>query len=335
MAEWSQKEPPLKLATRDTAVNRKPAFWSSKVHGVPQGYKPKSTALALRRPDSAPIMRKANAIVAHGQKVGKGSSSAECDPDRLEEIEDQVRKKIIECTPALQEREQTILIRACSKFDEDGRGFITCEAFQKVLECLDVSATLSECRAVFSKYGQDVRGRMPYKVFANALFTSKNRLLAWTDIQHTVPFQLDDSHKQKLQDAFTGKIQYRKCVTGIYTPTKPGMWDADLIRASRQPPTARLQLEHVYGYTGGKHPLLSLQGPSHTDIAVSMKFVRGSGCHTAPPSAFPARSVEVRARGEGERDGHRPGLLSAVTKPLLHIDPRGKPVAPRVETLRV
>lgn len=39
-----QKERPLKLAERNTPANRKPAFWSSKVHGIPQNYKPRGTS---------------------------------------------------------------------------------------------------------------------------------------------------------------------------------------------------------------------------------------------------------------------------------------------------
>lgn len=46
-----QKERPLKLAERNTPANRKPAFWSSKIHGIPQNYKPREASVPqLSRP---------------------------------------------------------------------------------------------------------------------------------------------------------------------------------------------------------------------------------------------------------------------------------------------
>ena len=62
---YEPPERPLKMAARQQAPNRKPAFWSSHVHGIPQNYAtgglppetpPRRSGEQLSRPVSANAM---------------------------------------------------------------------------------------------------------------------------------------------------------------------------------------------------------------------------------------------------------------------------------------
>jgi len=68
-----QKERPLKLAERKTLPHNKPAFWSSKIHGIPANYKPKEHVQPKARPgQTAPaVERRTTAIRAKAKEAGK------------------------------------------------------------------------------------------------------------------------------------------------------------------------------------------------------------------------------------------------------------------------
>lgn len=152
------KEKPLKLAPRDERANVKPAFWSSKVHGLPTSYKssaPSGGTVARKRPESAPLRK---------TSIGRAASTALTKQDggdkkrtQLQVIRENaevrkgadavvaaLRKKVIEefTPPDKSTREQTILIRMCQEFDRSGSGTITRDAFMKMLSCfkLEVKA---------------------------------------------------------------------------------------------------------------------------------------------------------------------------------------------------
>ena len=98
-------------------------------------------------------------------------------------------------------------MRTFELFDHDRSGAVSVEAFQKVLACFEIEADETTCHAVFQKCAQCTRnmrsvgkhtsersrvvcrfgcnqlGQLPYDVFTRTLFTSANRLLAWTSIK--------------------------------------------------------------------------------------------------------------------------------------------------------
>ena len=126
---------------------------------------------------------------------------------------------------------------------------------------------------MFRKFGQDGQRRLPYVVFARALFTTKSRMLAWTNthqmdargkngLPRGSPFVQAATVEQKAADRmFDAKIQPNSagpghCVTGFYPPSRwaTDTWESEgfihpVVRA-RQPPDVELELEHVYGYNG-------------------------------------------------------------------------------------
>ena len=139
------------------------------------------------------------------------------------------------------------------------------------LSCLQVSP--AEGRALFRKFGQDGQRRLPYQVFARALFTTKSRLLAWTNVHYMntraknglpkgAPFIAGANKEQKAVDRlFDAKIQPFSagpghCVTGLYPPSNwaGDVWEVNgithpVVRA-RHPPDVEIDLDHVYGYNG-------------------------------------------------------------------------------------
>lgn len=255
------KERPLKLAERPTdttAAHRhaKPAFWSSKIHGVPRNAKPRraDTAIALRRPQKGAF---AGGVSVARPIKPKPAGAALAKPanaalrKRVEDVTAELRRKVItEYTP-FHEKESAILMRTFKAFDIENRRTVSAAAFQKVLAIFDIDADAKLCDAIFDKYGCDVQNRLPYDVFVRALFSSSYRLLAWTPIQQGIPFHSAGNALQRRdEEHFAGKIQQgnKRCITGVYTPHD---WDgrAALARARRRP-DAHLELEHVYGYAG-------------------------------------------------------------------------------------
>ena len=254
-------EKPVRLAEREQAPNSKKPFWSSKIHGIPQGYStarpstaPKHAALQAggltTRPKSANQQALDRRDTALGMKE-KEDAARLVPLEVLAQIEHKLKAAVIQCTPEY-EKKQTILIRAFQTFDQAGRGTIPLDAFQKALACFQIETSEAECRALFNKYGQDQQRRMPYEVFTQALFASENRMLAWTGIKQG-PFQAAVSTKGKRQEERVhGKVQPLQAgpghsKTGIYPPSD---WNPELLRRSRKPPEHQLELQHVYGYAG-------------------------------------------------------------------------------------
>ena len=250
-----QKEPPLKLAQRHAPKTNKPAFWSSKIHGIPRNYAPKkpSTAIDIRRPEkgrfkggtAASVHKPRNKNTLQLQKTDALTRK------RVEQVTEQLRRKVItEYTP-FHEKESAILMRTFKAFDVENRRTISPAAFQKVLDIFDIETDSKLVNAIFDKYGCDMQGRLPYDVFVRALFTSNYRLLAWNSIQQGVPFtSTGNALQRREEDAFSGKIQQgnKRCITGLYTPND---WDGkSTLARSRRQPDSHLELERVYGYSG-------------------------------------------------------------------------------------
>ena len=287
------KERKLKLAVRDDAVNRKKPFWSSKVHGIPQGYAADAerkkqqelpqlrqwrgagaAAQALTRPQSA------NAVALQRRDVKLTDKDKEANellvhhPEVLVQIESKLKSAVVTCTPVY-EKHQTILIRAFQTFDQDGRGTIPLSAFQKALACFQIETSEVECRALFQKFGQDLQRRMPYEVFTQALFASEQRMIAWTGIKKG-PFEMARTTKQRKQnEEHLGKIQPLqsgggKCVTGVYPPSD---WNKEKLKRAGEKPDAELELQHVYGYAGKtKKTVTGAIDPVSSDMSPNLFF---------------------------------------------------------------
>lgn len=223
----------------------RPPFWSSAIHGVPMRGDTKEQ-LKPRKPHPP----KGGSKAGSNQVLSRGSfrtaRSAHIPVSRIETIEDELRDSIREkmrVEKIYHETEKSLLTRAFWSVDEDSSGRITWVEFQTAMEFFGLELTIAECRAMFEKYGQDKRECMPYDVFVNALFTSKNRQLVWRDLKKGA-FQMG-APKHKL--AFDGMIKYPQCKKGVFAPSD---WGAEMAVRSQQEPGGMLDLEFVYGYAG-------------------------------------------------------------------------------------
>ncbi|KAL1507272.1 hypothetical protein AB1Y20_008120 [Prymnesium parvum] len=272
MTTFERKERPLKMAARDHVPVRRPAWWSSRAHGIPLDYTGRPSSSPAPLPHHLMLTDKAAKQLEDRKVPGVLSrrvreqterrllhEEMKVPRERIEEVERTLIDKVSWYTP-FHEKPESILIRAFQTFDREHRGTITAEAFQSTLQCFQVSVGLEECRVLFRKYGQDTQRRLPYAVFTRALLSKKSRLLAWPDAiaPRGVPFAITDTTaKQKLARTFDAKIQHadvKRMVTGMYPPSwwgesRPFGKAHPLVRA-RKPPDGRLELEHVYGYAG-------------------------------------------------------------------------------------
>ena len=293
------EERKLKLAPRDDATNRKKPFWSSKVHGIPQGYAADSDrkkrqelpqlhqwrGAGAQQVTARPQSANAVALQRREQKLTNKEDEANellvHRPEVVVQIESKLKRAVVQCTPEY-EKHQTILVRAFQTFDQEGRGTIPLGAFQKALACFQIETSEVECRALFQKFGQDLQRRMPYEVFTQALFASEQRMLAWTGIRKGA-FDMATAKQRQRSETHQGKIQPLQsggghCVTGVYPPSD---WNKEkLDRAGRQP-EAELQLQHVYGYAGKtiKMPVSAYAPPRHTPSP----HTHANTIHTPPP----------------------------------------------------
>lgn len=256
--EGRPRERPLKMAERKVPAKLKetrPPMWSSKVHGVPNRYTP-AIKLKPRSSDGGALVEfggaaggaagAGGALVAGGERrVGKPLASAPAllnDQIIAKEVDLRRNLRELAAMSKLHETEKSILIRTFECFDYDRTGKVSQDGCRKALRSLGVQIDEYEVAQLFDKYGQDMQRMMPYDMFTARLFTSQNRILAWTEQRHAA-FQAGDTSEEL---AFNGKIIYPKGKYGsVYTPVD---WDAAQAERSKQPPDGSLQLEHVYGY---------------------------------------------------------------------------------------
>ncbi|KAJ9530311.1 hypothetical protein QJQ45_023602, partial [Haematococcus lacustris] len=97
-------------------------------------------------------------------------------------------------------------------------------------------------RAMFIKYGQDVRGAMPISVFVESLLYGAPRQLMLDN--DTVQRGAYPAGRPALH---RGKIQYPECKKGVWPPSD---WEPQLAQRSALPPDCRLALDWVHGYDG-------------------------------------------------------------------------------------
>ena len=146
------KERPLKMAGRSEQGNGKKPFWSSKVHGIPQGYNtnrpstvppnPQQTGALSTRPKSAnqAALERREGRLAERDK----ESAASLVPlEVLAQIENRLKTAVVQCCPEY-EKKQTILLRAFQTFDQAGRGTIPLDAFRKALACFQIETSEAE-----------------------------------------------------------------------------------------------------------------------------------------------------------------------------------------------
>lgn len=147
--EPDRKEPPLKVASRPKAPVRRPAWWSSREHGLPIDY----VARPATAPSQPPMMlltdkagdaleRQVPGAVQRSERhrlakaIRKDELSVK--PERIEEIERDLVDMTAKYTP-FHERPESILIRAFQTFDRGHRGTIAADAFQSTLQCFKVA----------------------------------------------------------------------------------------------------------------------------------------------------------------------------------------------------
>lgn len=254
--ERHAKERPVKMAERKVPAKlreTRPPLWSSKVHGVPNRYTPAITlkpAVDDRRlatyGGKATAEPGGRALTAAGdRRVGRPLvPSPAVLHDKIAPKEVELRRNLRELAAMskLHETEKSILLRTFECFDYDRTGKVSQDGCRKALRSLGVQMDEYEVALLFDKYGQDMQRMMPYDVFTARLFTSQNRILAWTELRREA-FKGDDTADDL---AFNGKIIYPKGKYGsVYTPAS---WDPAQAERSKQPPDGSLELEFVYGY---------------------------------------------------------------------------------------
>ncbi|GAX81084.1 hypothetical protein CEUSTIGMA_g8518.t1 [Chlamydomonas eustigma] len=149
---------------------------------------------------------------------------------------------------ALHVKEKTVLMRAFGKVlgkkyvDISQGDKVDTSQFTQVCRELGVQLSPQHAYAVFNKYGQDARGKMPVLNFVDALMYGATRQIMLENdyVQH-------GAFKAGAPATHTGKIKYPQCKKGVWPPSN---WDPRLAERSSELPDIRLQLEFVYGYDG-------------------------------------------------------------------------------------
>eukprot|EP00200_Dunaliella_tertiolecta_P007628 CAMPEP_0202381592 /NCGR_PEP_ID=MMETSP1127-20130417/37027_1 /ASSEMBLY_ACC=CAM_ASM_000462 /TAXON_ID=3047 /ORGANISM="Dunaliella tertiolecta, Strain CCMP1320" /LENGTH=1435 /DNA_ID=CAMNT_0048980603 /DNA_START=339 /DNA_END=4646 /DNA_ORIENTATION=+ len=108
---------------------------------------------------------------------------------------------------------------------------------------------LPMCSAIFTQYGFDKDGLMPYVVFINAISASPARLLGQEVV---ISASAEGRHGlgNDVEVAYcvgNAKIVYPKCAKGVFPPSG---FDPRVADRSMMPPNAHMWLEHAYGYAG-------------------------------------------------------------------------------------
>ena len=160
------------MAQRNEQGNGKKPFWSSKVHGIPQGYNtnrpstlppnPQQTGALAMRPKSANQAALERREVRLAEKEKEAAASL-VPLEVLAQIENRLKTAVVQCCPEY-EKKQTILLRAFQTFDQAGRGTIPLDAFRKALACFQIETSEAEARALFTKYGQTLKGQVRVRV---------------------------------------------------------------------------------------------------------------------------------------------------------------------------
>ena len=105
---------------------------------------------------------------------------------------------------------------------------------------------VSHVRSLFSSAHfalQTAAGRMPVKVFADALLMGAPRAA----LKGSAPMATGPLTPQQLTQPLIGKIRYPQSKAGVFAPTD---WDPVLAQRSARLPNTRLQLSFVFGYDG-------------------------------------------------------------------------------------
>lgn len=166
---------------------------------------------------------------------------------RVQELEVEMRR-LLTSRATFNEDEKTQLLKAFRLYERDLRqkgfyqptGLVTPQQFRKVLEGVGIGVTEQEAIGFFVKYGCDGEGRLPYDVFSASLLSSRTRMLGLEQVQKG-PYKMGGDY------AFQGKIIYRFCRKGVFTPTG---WEPGVAARSAQLPKMGLKLEFVHGYEG-------------------------------------------------------------------------------------
>ncbi|KAL6747740.1 WD40-repeat-containing domain protein [Haematococcus lacustris] len=144
--------------------------------------------------------------------------------------------------------QRTVLLRACAKvlgkqeveLVEGDK--MSSAQFMAAWAALGVQVSPDLARAMFIKYGQDVRGAMPVSVFVESLLYGAPRQLMLDN--DTVQRGAYPAGRPALH---RGKIQYPECKKGVWPPSD---WEPQLAQRSALLPDCRLALDWVHGYDG-------------------------------------------------------------------------------------
>jgi len=85
------------MADRNISANRKPAFWSSKIHGIPQNYNPKQTDVArVTRPSKHghAVERRTTAIKKRPNEGGKMVVGARATVKLIDTVTSELKRKV-------------------------------------------------------------------------------------------------------------------------------------------------------------------------------------------------------------------------------------------------
>jgi len=132
-------------------------------------------------------------------------------------------------------------------------GLVPPDEFRRVWAQLGVTVNAEEAAGLFHKYGCDKGGYLPVDVFVQTCFGSAQRLLAMSEVQRG-PYKAN-ADGIVADPGFRGKVLYRFCRRGVYTPTS---WDPELANRSARLPRCGLALEHVHGYGGQQNTATNL-----------------------------------------------------------------------------
>ena len=122
----------------------------------------------------------------------------------------------------------------------------TVDQFVECWRRLKVDVPRHLAKALFNRIGQDVKGRLPWRVFSASLLAGPARTLAMQAEQMPGPLSRNPA-RLHAQMEHRGAFKYPECRKPVYMPTTFTRDDAD---RSNESPKESLTLEWVHGYNG-------------------------------------------------------------------------------------
>lgn len=212
----------------------------------PSGARPRPGSAPHMRPPPPSRGRVQSAAPHRPPRAPYEVDTAELAP-AVAKIEESMRQALRQ-QAAMHVVERTVLLRAVGRVlgkkdvHISMQDTVTTAQFQAIWSSLGLQISQGYVDAIFNKYGQDARGRMPILNFVEALLYGGNRQIM---LEHD--YVQRGAYQAGKPATHIGKILYPQCKKGVWPPSD---WNPQLAERSAQLPDSRLMLEFVYGYDG-------------------------------------------------------------------------------------